>query len=58
MQGAGAAVILGATLAEVGRDIGTWKRATIAEQVNAFTFRALYALGTSFFVASVAWDAV
>jgi hypothetical protein len=57
LQGAGAAVILGATLAEVGRDIETWKRSTVPEQVNAFTFRALYVLGTFFFVASVAWDA-
>jgi hypothetical protein len=57
LQGAGAAVILGATLAEVGRDIETWKRITLPEQVNAFTFRALYVFGTFLFVMSVAWDA-
>ncbi len=57
LQGAGAAVILGATVAEVGKDIETWKRVTLPEQLNAFAFRALYAVGTFLFVMSVAWDA-
>ena len=57
LQAAGAAVILGATLAEVGRDIETWDRTTIPERVNSYTFRALYVLGTFLFVLSVAWDA-
>lgn len=57
IQATGAAVILGATLAEVGGDIMTWDRVSIPEQLNKLMFRALYVFGTFFFVLSVAWDA-
>jgi len=56
-QALGAAVILGATLAEVGGDIMTWNRTTIPEQINKLVFQGLYILGTFLFVLSVAWDA-
>jgi hypothetical protein len=57
IQASGAAVILGATLAEVGGDISTWKRESIPEQLNRLIFRGLYVAGTFLFVLSVAWDA-
>lgn len=57
IQASGAAVILGATLAEVGGDIMTWKKASIPEQLNKLIFRGLYVAGTFLFVLSVAWDA-
>ena len=56
-QAIGAAVILGATLGEVGSDIRTWKGNTIPERLNRQIFRALYVAGTFLFVMSVAWDA-
>jgi hypothetical protein len=56
-QGVGAALILGATLAEAGREIETYGRRSLPERINAFAFRALYAAGTFCFVMSVAWDA-
>lgn len=57
LQGVGASVILGATLAEIGGQIETWKRESVAEQINELAFRGLYILGTFLFVVSVAWDA-
>jgi hypothetical protein len=57
LQAVGAAVILGATLAEVGRDITTWGKESIPEQLNMLMFHGLYVLGTFLFVTSVAWDA-
>ncbi|HYD76036.1 hypothetical protein [Ramlibacter sp.] len=56
LQGAGAAILLGATLSEVGRRIETWSRESLAEEINAFLFRWLYVTGTFLFVVSVAWD--
>lgn len=57
LQAVGAAVILGATLAEVGRDIMTWDKESIPEQLNMLVFHGLYVVGTFLFVTSVAWDA-
>lgn len=57
LQGLGAAVILGATLAEAGRKIATWGGETLPEQINAAMFRGLYVLGTFLFLVSVVWDA-
>ena len=57
IQATGAAVILGATLAEVGGDITTWDKASIPEELNKLIFHALYVAGTYLFVLSVAWDA-
>lgn len=57
LQGAGAAILLGATLSEVGRKIETWSQNSLSEEVNAFLFRTLYVVGTFLFVVSVAWDA-
>lgn len=56
-QALGAAVILGATLAEVGGDIMTWDGDSIPEQMNKLVFQGLYIFGTFLFVLSVAWDA-
>jgi hypothetical protein len=56
-QAAGAAVILGATLAEVGGDIMTWDKESVAEELNKLIFHGLYVLGTFLFVLSFAWDA-
>lgn len=56
-QAIGAAVILGATLGETGRDIQTWDGHTLPERVNAWTFQRLYIIGTLAFVASFSWDA-
>lgn len=56
-QALGASIILGATLAEVGRKIETWSKESMSEELNAFMFRALYVFGTFLFVVSVAWDA-
>lgn len=57
LQAVGASILLGATLAEVGRKIETWSQESLSEEINAFMFRALYVLGTFLFVVSVAWDA-
>ena len=57
VQGLGAAVILGATLAEAGRKIDTWDGETLPERINAALFRGFYVLGTFLFLVSVAWDA-
>jgi hypothetical protein len=57
LQAAGAAVILGATLAEIGRKIESYGGATLPEQMNGFMFRTLYVVGTFLFVVSVSWDA-
>lgn len=57
LQAFGAAIILGATLAEVGGDIVTWDKESIPEQLNQFIFHGLYAVGTFLFVTSVVWDA-
>ncbi|MHB0916219.1 MAG: hypothetical protein ACYC39_08335 [Thiobacillus sp.] len=57
IQASGAAVILGATLAEVGGDIVTYGKRSIPEQLNKLIFRGLYVAGTFLFVLSVAWDA-
>ena len=56
LQAAGAGVILGATLGEIGREIETYGRKTIPEQVNKLMFRWLYIVGTFLFVVSVTWD--
>ena len=58
LQAIGAAIILGATLAEAGRKIQTWNGETLAEEINAVVFRGLYVVGTFLFVVSVAWDAI
>lgn len=58
IQAVGAAVFLGATLAEVGGDIMTWDRVSIPEKLNKLIFHGLYVAGTYLFVLSVAWDAV
>lgn len=57
LQGVGAAVILGATLGEIGRKIETYGQDSLPERMNKYTFRALYVLGTFLFVVSVSWDA-
>jgi hypothetical protein len=57
LQGAGAAILLGATLSEIGRKIETFSQESLSEEVNAFLFRTLYVVGTFLFVVSVAWDA-
>jgi hypothetical protein len=57
VQGVGAAVILGATLAEVGGDLMTWDRVSIPERLNKLVFHGLYIIGTFMFVLSIAWDA-
>jgi hypothetical protein len=56
-QAAGAAIILGATLGEVGRRIDTWDGDTLPERINAATFRVAYMVGTLLFVVSFSWDA-
>ena len=56
-QALGAAVILGATLAEVSGDIMTWDGGSIPEQINKLVFQGLYIFGTFLFVLSVSWDA-
>ncbi len=55
LQVIGAGVILGATLAEVGREIQSWKQQTLPEKVNRWVFRALYVVGTFVFVVSIGW---
>lgn len=57
LQALGAAVILGATLAEVGDDVMTHGGRSIPEQLNKLIFRSLYVAGTFLFLLSVAWDA-
>ena len=57
LQGAGASIVPGATLSEVGRRIETYSQRSLSEEVNAFLFRWLYVTGTFLFVVSVAWDA-
>jgi hypothetical protein len=57
LQALGAAVILGATLAEVGDDVTTYGGRSIPEQLNKLIFRSLYVAGTFLFLLSVAWDA-
>jgi len=55
LQLTGAGVLLGATLAEVGREIESWTQQTLAEKVNRWVFRTLYVLGTFVLVVSVGW---
>ena len=55
LQVTGAGTILGATLAEIGRDIESWGGKTLAEKVNLWLFRTLYLLGTFVFVVSLGW---
>ena len=54
LQGAGASIVLGATLSEIGLGIPA---EPLFRSVNAFLFRWLYVTGTFLFVVSVAWDA-
>lgn len=56
LQIGGAGVILGATLAEVGREIQSWTQATLAERVNLWVFRTLYVFGTFVIVVSIGWS--
>lgn len=56
LQMAGAGTILGATLAEIGRQIESWGGKTLPEKVNLWLFRALYVLGTFVFVLSLGWS--
>jgi hypothetical protein len=52
IQAFGAAVILAATLAEVGKNIATYDGASLPEKVNQWVFRTLYVIGTFLFVFS------
>ena len=56
LQIGGAGIILGATLAEVGRQIASWQQETLPEKVNRWVFRCLYVFGTFIFVISVGWS--
>lgn len=56
LQIAGAGTMLGATLAEIGREIESWGGKTLPERVNLWLFRASYTLGTFVFVLSVGWS--
>ena len=56
LQIMGAGTILGATLAEIGRQIESWGGKTLPEKVNLWLFRALYVLGTFVFVLSLGWS--
>lgn len=55
-QIAGAGVILGATLAEAGREIESFTQATLPEKVNTWVFRMLYVFGTFVIVVSIGWS--
>jgi hypothetical protein len=57
IQASGAAITLGATLGEVGRDISTIDGNTLPERVNGYLFKALCTLGTFPFALSASWDA-
>lgn len=56
IQAIGASAILGASISEDPREIETFDRSTLPEQIHQAFFRGLVALGTFVFVASVAWD--
>jgi hypothetical protein len=57
MQAVGAAVILGATLAQIGRKHESMGGETLADEMNSNIFRVLYVIGTFVFVLSASWDA-
>lgn len=49
----GAAVLLAATLALRGREIASWDRETLPEELDASLFRTLYWIGTFLIVSSL-----
>ena len=57
LQAVGAAVILGATLSQIGRRLESLGGENLADEMNVFIFRVLYVVGTFLFVVSVSWDA-
>ena len=57
LQAIGAAIILGATLGQIGRKEESMGGENLADEMNGFIFRALYVVGTFLFVTSVSWDA-